>query len=80
MGEKRKPEFTLLLKFHSKNKTHKVELFPDRKWAEFKKRIWGTGRFRVRVDGKWFPPGKKEYYTKTQVKELVFKTIRSDYE
>ena len=70
MAEKRKPRWIILLKKPGK-KTRKVELY---RAEDFGSREYT--RFRIRRDGKWFPPGERRYFTKTQVKEMFFRKIR----
>ena len=79
MGEKRKPKYTILLKKEGNKKSNKVELFPASLWTtHYKDRDnCGRDRFRVRVNGKWWPDNKIEFITKTNVKELFFKTMES---
>ena len=77
MSEKRKPEYTILLKNHGKKKTHKIELFASKHWQKGGSvGGWRGGRFRVRFNGKWFPDSEMIFYTKTQIKEMVFKGIK----
>lgn len=78
MGEKRKPSYTMLLKKHGndgKTKTMKVETFYRFLWPEENK---CDGMWRLRINGKWFPRDieYKKFYTKTQVKEMVFKLMK----
>jgi hypothetical protein len=72
MGEKRKPTTTILLNIHGKKS--KIELFPKNLFEEedFSK----AKRFRLRVNGKWFPKNKKEYYTKWEFRDIFFRSIR----
>lgn len=68
MADSRKADYTILLRKRSK-KSHKLELFCSSKW-----RGGWKGRFRLRLNGKWWPLEMK-FYTKTEVKELFFKNI-----
>lgn len=82
MGEKRKPVMTTLLKIRGK-KTLKIELFRadsfNYGWC-----INTSSRYRLRVGGKWWSGihGDKErkgtYFTKTEIKEIIFKNIQLD--
>lgn len=74
MSEIRKPKYVLMLRKQGKNR--KIELFEAKLWknAVEAELCW---RFRVRVDGKWWPRGKMRFFTKTQVKELIFKNIEA---
>lgn len=70
MSEKRKPYAVLLLKINGK--TNKVEMFNRELWEPDNH----MGRkFRCRVNGKWFPKGKREFFSKTQIKEMFFRNI-----
>ena len=72
MSDKRKPKYVLLLKKEGK-KTSKVEVFDGHLFKGYPHEIFY--RFRLRVNGKWWPEGKRKYLTKTQIKELFFKCI-----
>jgi hypothetical protein len=74
MGEKRKPTATLLLTIHGKRS--KIELFPKKLFETEVLPRESADRFRLRVDGKWFPKNKKEYYTKWEFRDLFFRSIR----
>jgi hypothetical protein len=71
MSEKRKPKYKMLLQISGKGKTHKLELFEASDWG-VNKRL-----FRMRYDGKWFPAGKRRFFTKTEVKEITFRGIKA---
>lgn len=71
MSEKRKPAWSLLIKRQGGKKTNKVELFDATLWND-----GPPDRYRLRVNGKWWPEHKREYFTKTHVKELVFKAMK----
>jgi len=68
MSEKRKPYAVLLHK--KQGKTNKVEMFLASQWGRY-----AFGRYRLRVNGVWFPKGETMFFTKTQVKEMFFKNI-----
>lgn len=70
MGEKRKPEFVLLLKI--RGKTNKIEAYNRKLWDA--ENYMGL-RYRIRVNGKWWPKGEVKYINKTELKELVFRAI-----
>ena len=81
MAEKRIPSIVMLLKKRSKKNSgqwvsHKVEIYPVELWPDALS--WcehNRKKFRIRVDGKWWPKGQKKYLTKSQIKNLVFKSI-----
>ena len=68
MTEKRKPEYTFLLKKQSK-KYIKIELYPSRLWGD------DSPKFRVRKDGVWFPKGVKRFYYKTEFINMMLKNV-----
>ena len=76
MGEKRKPDYILLLKIPSKNKTTKVELFKRELFTDkpyggrYKKQ-----QYRIRVKGKWFGGRHKFYYASWEIKELFWRGL-----
>jgi len=74
MSEKRKPSYTLLLKKEGNTKYDKLELF-DRRL--YKKYSYKNGVWRLRVNGKWFPPNKREphFFTGEEVRKMFFKQI-----
>jgi len=72
MAEKRKPSYTMLLRKQGKKKAQKIEIFPRELFEPDTER----NNYRLRVNGKWWnPPNHPEYLTKTQIKELVFRSI-----
>lgn len=77
MSDKREPEYVILLRKQGK-KNNKIEMFKASLWTDYytKNNNCGIDRFRLRVNGKWWPKGEARFITKTQVKELVFKKIR----
>ena len=76
MGEKRKPAYTFLLRNHSKPRGIKVELFRSALWDSWAAHCAGSTRFRVRVDGKWWPEKGPVFLTKTEVKNAIFRGIK----
>jgi hypothetical protein len=75
MSEKRKPEYTILLRKRGNTKARKVELFPASYWID--KPMQYRGKVRIRVDGKWWPKDEFRLVTITAAKELLFKAIQS---
>ncbi len=75
MADKRRADFTMLLRKQSKKKANKIELF---KWNQFLEPRSTVVRYRVRVNGKWWPAGERKFLTLTHVKEIVFRTIRNN--
>lgn len=85
MAEKRKPDTVLWVR-HADRKSMKVELFHA---AQFERHLHHfiaaagnplsandlKGRHRLRVDGVWFPAGKRHLYTQQQVADLLCKEI-----
>ena len=74
MSEKRKPTYTLLLKKEGNTKSNKLELFDKHL---FKGYTYKSGVWRIRANGKWFPPKSKEpiFYTGTEVRKMFFRSI-----
>jgi len=77
MSEKRKSDVVILLK--KQGKTNKVELFDMEKWRmNFKH----GKRYRIRVNGKWFPYKDKKpyngpvYYTKWEIRDLIWRAFK----
>ena len=79
MGEKRKPKYTIMLRKQSTGINNKIEMFPASLWTSYFVDNDNLGRdhFRVRLNGQWWPKGKVEYFTKTYIKELIFKNLES---
>lgn len=77
MGEKRKPDYVLLLRKEGNMKTDKVEMFVNYKFGYKSYSAHGNQgqKYRLRFNGKWFPEGERKFFTKTQIKEMVFKGI-----
>lgn len=74
MAEKRKPVYTMLLRKQGNTKAGKVEIY---RASEFDSSYLFKRRYRVRVNGKWWPKGQVRFITPTQIKELVFRQIGS---
>lgn len=73
MSDKRIPDFVLLLKKRG-NRSNKIEMF---NWVQFDPSVrYSVDRYRLRINGKWWPKDTKKYFTLTEVKELTFKAIR----
>lgn len=76
MSEKRKPEITMLLKWKAKGKikNNKIELYDS---ALFEKGYNYNMRkmFRMRVNGKWWPEGERKYFYKTQIRDILWRSI-----
>ena len=77
MGEKRKPIYTILLKKTGK-RSHKIELYDK---AIFSQAIHCERLYRVRVDGRWFPPANKygrKFYRSYEIRDLVWKSLHKN--
>ena len=74
MGEHRKPTYILLLKNQSKRKTTKVELFPRELFTNepMPKRHF-KAKYRIRVNGRWFPNKEVKYFASWEIKELFWR-------
>lgn len=78
MGEKRNPNFIILLKKEGK-KTCKIELFNAREFETSNRRnVTSHPHYRLRVNGRWFgEKGKgknKDVYSWRQVINLVYRS------
>ena len=72
MSELRKPCFIFLLKNVGK-KTKKLELFESKLWDD--KQLLRHKGYRLRVNGKWFPKGEIRFFTKWEVRDLIFRSV-----
>lgn len=73
MGEKRKPTFVFLLKKPGKKgflKKHKIEVFPASLW------LGKTNKYRIRVDGKWFPEKQALFFYRSEIRDLIWRSIK----
>lgn len=79
MGEKRKPVLTMLLRFRSNEGAAKVELFKgsDFKYqqADFVMQNIDV-RYRIRINGRWWPKGDRKFFTKTEFGRLLMKSLK----
>lgn len=84
MAERRKPDTVLWVR-HEKGRSIKVEVFHS---AHFERLQLFTDRagkaiplnnrdhyYRIRVDGVWFPAGRRVLYTKNQCLSLIKREI-----
>ena len=78
MSEKRIPCRTILLRFEGKKKARRVEFFR----AVLFKDAFGFGyasphnRYRIRVDGKWWPKGKRQFFLQSEMKEYFWRGLK----
>jgi len=83
MAEKRKPDFTFLLRSegrfkNDKRKSQKIELFESTQWGE-RRGIRDAKKFRMRVNGKWFVDprqGRFTYMDKWKIRDLIWRSIK----
>ena len=57
MSEKRKPDIIMLVRAKGNNRSNKLELFRGTKWAD-----GPADKYRIRVNGKFFPAARDNYY------------------
>jgi len=72
MGEKRKPVSTVLLK--KAGKTNKIEIFRAFDFPntyDFKNR-----KYRLRINGRWWPKGERRFFYKSEIAWLLMKSIK----
>jgi hypothetical protein len=74
MSEIRTPDFIFLLKKQGK-KVGKLELFDSEKWGVKYYSRNKAKKYRLRANGKWFPKGEIKYFSKWQVRDLLWKSI-----
>jgi hypothetical protein len=80
MSDKRKPVFIFLLKNLGK-KSNKIEIFEAidfEKNKSSKDYVMGKkleNAYRIRANGKWWPPKKKQYFWKSEIRDILFKSI-----
>lgn len=86
MADKRKPETVLWVR-HGKGSAHKVEIFSAGQFSAPHRFLDKNGHpipannlahyHRLRVDGVWFPAGRRTLFTKNQCTALIKKEIFS---
>lgn len=84
MADKRKPETVLWVR-HGTGRSTKVEVFSGGQFADLRKFTDKRGRpvtaetsprmYRLRVNGVWFPAGKRLLFTPSQCAALVRKEV-----
>lgn len=78
MGERRRPIMTILLKKQGK-KTNKVELFKATDFVTLGCIGYNKNPencYRLRVNGKWFPKGEKRFLWKSEIRNLLFRSLK----
>lgn len=70
MGDIRKPVFVFLLRNTSKKKSDKLEIFKGTDWDKYER-----SKYRLRVNGKWYPKGEIRLFYKSEIREILFKSI-----
>lgn len=71
----RKADITILLKKRGK-KTAKLEMFYAIQWDEKIYARNNAKKYRLRTGGKWFPKGKVQYFTKWEVRDLLWRSFK----
>jgi len=75
MGEKRKPALTMLLKKQGK-KPNKVELFKASLFKDSPSQGYNCkGRYRLRLDGIWYPKGERVFMTIYEFRDLLWRSL-----
>ena len=76
MSEKRKPKITFLLKWEAKGviKRNRIELFDAQDFKDIYKYQYRK-QFRMRVNGKWFSDRGKIYFYKTEIRDILWRSI-----
>lgn len=79
MSEKRKPKIIFMLQWEAKEgvKRSKIELFEEYLFTNIHPSHYGkrSTKFRMRVNGKWWPEGEKKFYYKTEIRDLLWRSI-----
>jgi len=67
----------MLLKKQGKSKSDKIEFFPRELFtSDPMPRRHYSQKFRIRVNGKWWPKGQKMYYAGWELRDIVWKSIK----
>jgi len=75
-AEKRKPICIFMVKNTTiDQKNFKIEVFKSTLWNDVDV---SEKRYRLRVDGAWFPKGAMCFFYKSEIRELMFKSIKFD--
>ncbi len=74
MSEKRKPKIILLLQFKANETTqkHRIELYEASLFTKYDKH---KKLYRMRIDRKWWPKGTHKYFYKTQIRDILWRSI-----
>jgi len=75
MSEKRKPDFTFLLRNEGKQKSNKVELFDAELWGYKPSSRQRGKKYRLRVNGKWHGGKVMAYLSKWETRDLLWRSI-----
>jgi hypothetical protein len=76
MSEKRKAEYVFLLKKQG-NKYKKLELFNRNLFEKYTGGRFGKRRFRLRLNGKWFPKGEKRYFYMSEIRDMIWRSLKN---
>ena len=65
-----------MLKYEAKGKmqTNKIELFEASLWESWESYRYHK-KFRLRVNGVWWPKGEHKYFYKTEIRDLLWGSI-----
>ncbi len=82
MSEKRKPTYVLFAQKPGQRRKEKVEIFKasDFETSDWRKK-WSNSKYRLRVNGKWWPPSKdgkrrKTYFYWTEIRDIFWRSVR----
>ena len=78
MGEKRKSDYSMLLKVHGKE-SKRIEFFASDQFRddpgvnEDKPTISGKPdkRYRLRINGKWYPEGRRQFFYRGDILGII---------
>ena len=65
-----------MLKIEAKDgiKKHKIELFDAKLWLKYE--VYSLqNKFRLRVNGKWWPEDEMKFFYKTEIRDIIWRSI-----
>lgn len=74
MSEKRKPTFTMFAV--KQGKRMKIEFYNADEFLRAYDYDYGHHKFRIRVNGKWFPKGERRYFYRSEIRDILWRSIK----
>jgi len=79
MGELRQNDVSILLKNKSKSTSTKIEFFREGQFRTCPYEVFRSSfRYRIRINGRWFPEGKKEFFYPSALRDVVWNMIMDE--